>query len=151
MWRNQNSYALRSQCSLHSACMYTPGTLQVQYSSGRAMTKAGGLTSTSICIFLKDGLISLLSLYNQQKIQFFSNMAQIGPFGSTLGVIWAFLTLLRSCWQPSLIWEVIKCKIDCWKSWLLISWWFWYGVFLCSRRAWVHDSVWSVKHLLSEQ
>ena len=37
--------------SLH--CMYTPGTLQVHSSSGRAMAKAGGLTSTSSCIFFK--------------------------------------------------------------------------------------------------
>ncbi len=47
--RALTSYALYSQCSLHSA--YTACTLQVHSSSGRAMTKAGGLTSKSSCIF----------------------------------------------------------------------------------------------------
>ncbi len=38
-------------------CMYTSGTVQVPSSSGRAMTKAGGLTSTSSCIvFISHGL-----------------------------------------------------------------------------------------------
>ena len=32
-------------------CTYTPGTLQVHSSSSWGLTKAGGLTSTSSCIF----------------------------------------------------------------------------------------------------